>query len=65
MGLEISKRYSYSFHPMSVKLHEDIGYHGGIEAVTFLDNLPTFTNFVTFGNFKTEINGKIITYSLS
>ncbi len=34
MGLEISKRYSYySFHPMSAKLYEDIGYYGGIQAV--------------------------------
>ncbi len=28
MGLKISKRYSsYSFHLMSVKLYEDIGYY--------------------------------------
>ena len=33
MGLEMSKRYSYSFHPMSAKLYEDIGYHGGIQAM--------------------------------
>ncbi len=38
MGLVISKRYSSSFHPMSAKLYEDIGYHGGIQAVTFLGN---------------------------
>ncbi len=35
MGLEISKRYSYIFIKMSLKLYEDIGYHGGIQAVTF------------------------------
>ncbi len=41
MGLEISKRYSsYSFHPMSVKRYEDIGYYGGIQAITFVGNRP-------------------------
>ncbi len=40
MWLEILKRYSsYSFHTMSKKLHGDIGYHGGIQAVTFLNNV--------------------------
>ncbi len=29
-GLEISKRYSYSFHPMTAKFHEDVVYHGGL-----------------------------------
>ncbi len=43
MGLEISKCYSsYSFHPMSIKLHEAIGYHGGIQTVTFLGNRLIF-----------------------
>ncbi len=32
MALEISKRYFYSFHPMSAKLYEDIGYQWGIQA---------------------------------
>ena len=46
MGLEILKRYSsYSFCPMSVKRYEDIGYYGGIQAVTFLGNWPSFTKF--------------------
>ena len=45
MELEISKRYSYSFHPMSIKLHEDIGYHGGIQTVTFLGNWSNFGQF--------------------
>ena len=35
MGLEISKRYSYSFHPMSAKVYEDIGYHAGIQATLY------------------------------
>ncbi len=43
MGLGISKRYClYSFHPMSENLYEDIGYHGGIQAITFLGNRPSF-----------------------
>ena len=42
MGLEISKRYSsHSFHPIQAKLYEDIGYHGGIQAITFLGNRPS------------------------
>ncbi len=33
----MSKSYSsHSFHPMSAKLSEDICYHSGIQAVTFL-----------------------------
>ena len=39
MRLEISKSYSYSFHLISSKLYGDIGYHGGIQAITFLDNM--------------------------
>ncbi len=46
MGLEISNRSSYSFLPMSTKLYEDIGYHGGIQPSTFLGNWPSFKNFV-------------------
>ena len=42
MGPEISKHLSYSFHPMSTKLCEDIGYHG----VTSLGNWPSFKSFV-------------------
>ena len=34
MGMEISERYSpCSFHPMSIELHEAIGYSGGIQAI--------------------------------
>ena len=48
MWLEISKRYSsYSFHPMSAKRYEDIGYYGGIQVITFLGNRLSFKNFVT------------------
>ena len=35
-GLEISKRFSYSFHPISTKLYEGFGDHGGIQAITNL-----------------------------
>ena len=46
--LEISKRYSsYNFHSMSIKLHEDNGYHGGIQAVAFLGNSQVFKFFCT------------------
>ncbi len=45
MGLQMSKRYSYSFQTMSAKFH-DVGYHGGIQAITFLGNRPSFKNFV-------------------
>ncbi len=41
MGLENSKRYSYSFHQISAKLYEDIGCHGGIQAITSLGNRPS------------------------
>ncbi len=54
MGLEISKCYSYSFHPMSIKLHEDIGYHWGIQAVTFLGNRRSSKKIVALWNL---ING--------
>ena len=37
MGLGISKRYTPgTFHPISAKLYEDIGYYGGIQAVIFM-----------------------------
>ena len=36
MGLEISKCYSYSFHSMSAKLYEDIGYRGEYRPLLFL-----------------------------
>ncbi len=46
MGLGSSKCYSYSFHPMSVKPYEDIGYHDGIQALTFLANGSSFKKIV-------------------
>ncbi len=36
----------YSFHPISAKVYKEIGYHGGIQAITFLGNRPSFKNFV-------------------
>ncbi len=39
--LRFSNRYfSHSFELISAKLYEDIDNHGGIEAVTFLGDLP-------------------------
>ena len=59
MELEISRRVSsYSFHPMSAKLYEDIGYYSRIQAVTFLGNRSSFKNFVALLNFNMGINGK-------
>ena len=59
MGLEISKRFSsYSFHLMSTKLYEDISYHGGTQAVIFLDNRPSYKNAVALCNFNVGVNGK-------
>ncbi len=52
MGLEISKRYSCSFHPMSDKLYEDIGYHGGIQAITFLGDRPSLFVFLKMCRFE-------------
>ncbi len=47
MGLETSKRYSsYTSHPISAKLYEDIGYRRWIQAFTFLGNGLRFKNFV-------------------
>ncbi len=44
MGLKILKYDSYSFHPTSVKLYEDIAYHDGVQAttITFLGNRANF-----------------------
>ncbi len=59
MGLEISKRfYSYSFHLMSVKLYEDVGYRGGIQAITFLGNRPSLKKNVALRNFNMGVNRK-------
>ncbi len=58
-GLEISKRFSsYSFHLMSAKLYEDIGYHGGIQAITFIANWPSFKNLWHFEILTWESMGK-------
>ncbi len=66
MGLEISKRYScYSFHPMLLKLYEDIGYHGRIQAVTFLFNRPNLKKNVALWNFNMRVNGKIMKCAIS
>ncbi len=57
MGLEISKRYSYSFHSMAAKRHEDIGYHGEYRLLLFLA-IGQLLNFCGTLKFCTRVNGK-------
>ena len=64
--LKISKRYClYSFHLISPKFYEDIGYHDGIQAVTFFGNQPSFKKIVAHWNFNMWINGKILKCAIS
>ncbi len=63
--MEISKLYSHSFHSISAKLYEDIGYQRGIQAVTFLGNLPSYKRFVTLCSFNMGVNGKIMKCAIS
>ncbi len=66
IGLEISKCYSsYSFHPMSVKCHEDIGYHGRIQAITFLGNRPSLKKLWHFKILTWESMGKPKMWNIS
>ncbi len=60
MRQEISKRYfSYSFHQMSIKVNQGIGYHGGIQAISFLGNrLSFFQNFVALRILTWDSMGK-------
>ena len=45
--LGISKHYSSCNFPLILsKLYEDIAYYGGTQASTFLNNWPSFKNFV-------------------
>ncbi len=64
MGLGNSKR-RWSFHPMSVKLYEGFGYHGGTQAITFLGNGPSFKHFVVLWNFNMGVNGKKLRCEIS
>ncbi len=41
-----------------IKLYEDIGYYGGIQAVTFLGNRTSFKNFKN--KFKDKFKKKIL-----
>ena len=43
-------------HPMSLKLYEDIGYHGRIQAVTFLGSQPNLKKNVALWNFNMGVN---------
>ena len=59
------KRYSsHNFHPMAIKLLDDIGYHGEIQATTCLGNRPNVKSFVALWNFNMGVNGKIITSAI-
>ena len=51
----------YCIHPMSMRLHEYIGYHGLYRLLLF-GNWQSFKNFVTLWNFN---NGKIIKCAIS
>ncbi len=46
MLIQISKRYSQGFYPMSSKFYEDIGYHSRNKVFNFLGNGLTFKNIV-------------------
>ncbi len=50
---------------MSAKLYEDIIYHGGIQAVTFLGNRPSFKNLGHFEIFTWELMGKFKMWNIS
>ena len=66
MGLEIPKGYSsYTVYPMSIKLHEDIGYHRQIQTIALLGNQPSFKSFVALWKFNMGVNGKIIKCAIS
>ncbi len=62
MGLEFpnATNSSYSFHLRSIKLHEDLGHHGGIQAGSFLGNWRSFKNFVWLWYVNMGVNGKIV-----
>ena len=47
------------------ELYEAIAYHGGIQAITFLGNRPSFTEFMALCNFNMEVNVKILRCGIS
>ena len=58
--LQISIRYSsLSFHPISAQRYEDIDYHGGIQALTFLGNRPSLKTNGTL-KFNMRVIGNIL-----
>ena len=62
----MSKRYSsYSFHPMSAKFYENIGWYGGREAITFLAIGQVLTLLWHFEILTWESMGKPETWSIS
>ncbi len=47
MVLENSKHYSYTIHPVSAKVYENIGYYDGIQAnFSWQLTIISFANFV-------------------
>ncbi len=50
---------------MSIKLYKDIGYRGGIQAVTFRGNQPSSKTILALRNFNMGANGKIIKSAIS
>ncbi len=66
IGLEVSKPYSvfiwshYSFHLISAKRYEDIGYYGGIQVIAFLAMGQFFKKCGTLWKFNMGVNGKIL-----
>ncbi len=61
MGLEISKHY-YNFHLMSAKVHEHIGYHGGIQLLLFLAIGQVLK---ILWHFDMGVDGKIVKSAIS
>ena len=56
--LRFSKRYS--FHWIPSKLYENIAYHRAMQAITLLDNRPSFTKFMALWNLSLEPMGNLM-----
>ncbi len=65
MGLEISKCYSHSFHPISAKPYDGIGYHSGIQTVTFVGNRLSVKILWQLWYFKLVVIGKNVKCAVS
>ena len=66
MELEVSKRYfSTSFNQMWSKLYQDVAYHGGIQAITFLVINQVLQNLWHFELLTWESVGKPKMWNIS